>query len=343
MQSINVKTFGARGDGVADDAAAIQAAIDRSPFGSSIWFPPGDYLVSKTIAVSKPSIRLSGSNGGAFRASKFGEVPAATGRSSSNLIGTTPGMVVLQCDGVGNLGTDTEQAGPAISDLSIWDAGGMKTGSPGTMTLVNLRNVNRWSLRNVGMFWGDVGARLQKGASGDNAGWVVDQSFVMGCNVGGLIDTFSGHWANGWVSLCGTGLAFDMTELVRPSSMRVSAVKFDILDPSTDETYKPGIGLRVGTIGTLLIDSCVFENQPGALAAPGTTAILIDPIDSQSTCVTVRDCVTVDNDFGIDCRKARSLDVRGFIRRLSNAATGGTSPIRIRSAAQLAIAPIVLL
>lgn len=43
---VNVKAFGAVGDGVTDDRAAIQAAIDfASPLGNTVCFPPGNYKI----------------------------------------------------------------------------------------------------------------------------------------------------------------------------------------------------------------------------------------------------------------------------------------------------------
>lgn len=45
---VNVKNFGARGDGISDDTAAIQAAIDKYPHGE-VRFPRGTYMVSQTI------------------------------------------------------------------------------------------------------------------------------------------------------------------------------------------------------------------------------------------------------------------------------------------------------
>ena len=47
-QLVNVKQFGAKGDGVTDDTAAIQTAIDNNP-NTTIYFPKGIYLVSQTI------------------------------------------------------------------------------------------------------------------------------------------------------------------------------------------------------------------------------------------------------------------------------------------------------
>lgn len=46
----NVKDFGAVGDGVADDTAAIQAAIDSAPStGLVIWFPAGTYKTTAKL------------------------------------------------------------------------------------------------------------------------------------------------------------------------------------------------------------------------------------------------------------------------------------------------------
>jgi hypothetical protein len=50
---INVKDFGAKGDGVADDYAAIQAALDSFVDGTktAVYFPQGFYLISNTLRV----------------------------------------------------------------------------------------------------------------------------------------------------------------------------------------------------------------------------------------------------------------------------------------------------
>jgi hypothetical protein len=50
---INVKSspYLAVGDGVADDTAAIQSAIDAAPLGGIVWFPVGTYLITGRLSV----------------------------------------------------------------------------------------------------------------------------------------------------------------------------------------------------------------------------------------------------------------------------------------------------
>jgi hypothetical protein len=56
---VNVRSFGARGDGVSDDTAGIQKALDSLRDGGALFFPKGQYAFSQTIRI--PSrVRLHG-------------------------------------------------------------------------------------------------------------------------------------------------------------------------------------------------------------------------------------------------------------------------------------------
>jgi hypothetical protein len=58
---VSVKDFGAKGDGLADDTFAFQAAIDaRSGLAASIYLPPGSYRVTRTIRINKRHVRIFG-------------------------------------------------------------------------------------------------------------------------------------------------------------------------------------------------------------------------------------------------------------------------------------------
>ena len=59
-ESVSVKDFGATGDGVTNDNAAIQAAIDSLATGESLFFPEGTYLVTSLNVASKQSLTFIG-------------------------------------------------------------------------------------------------------------------------------------------------------------------------------------------------------------------------------------------------------------------------------------------
>lgn len=59
---INVKNWGAKGDGVTDDSAAVNEAItDLGSRGGVVFFPPGPYVLNSTVAWAKDNVHLVGS------------------------------------------------------------------------------------------------------------------------------------------------------------------------------------------------------------------------------------------------------------------------------------------
>jgi hypothetical protein len=65
---LNVKDFGAVGDGFTDDTEAIQATINAAPSGgATVIIPPGVYLVSEAIHINDGGLHLSGRSMGSGR------------------------------------------------------------------------------------------------------------------------------------------------------------------------------------------------------------------------------------------------------------------------------------
>jgi hypothetical protein len=68
---VNVKDFGAVGNGVADDYAAVKAALATVPIGGSLYFPPGTYytlykdplVAANWLTIDKNGITLTASPG----------------------------------------------------------------------------------------------------------------------------------------------------------------------------------------------------------------------------------------------------------------------------------------
>ena len=90
---VDVKDFGAKGDGKTDDAAALQAALDKADNGVTIFIPSGDYRITSTLVLSRP-----GPGQGETRIIGFSLIGA--GRGSRLFWDGEPGGSIMLDDGV---------------------------------------------------------------------------------------------------------------------------------------------------------------------------------------------------------------------------------------------------
>lgn len=72
----SVRDFGAVGDGITDDADAIQKAIDNCPNGE-LYFPTGTYVISHAIRI-RPNIHIAGDSSNSIIIAKEGTKRGAT-------------------------------------------------------------------------------------------------------------------------------------------------------------------------------------------------------------------------------------------------------------------------
>lgn len=82
---VDVKLLGARGDGVADDTAALQNAFSKASHGTTVYLPPGTYRLTATLRLKGPLV---------------GVAVIGHGRETTLVWDGEPGGSVLADDGV---------------------------------------------------------------------------------------------------------------------------------------------------------------------------------------------------------------------------------------------------
>ncbi|WP_223264095.1 glycoside hydrolase family 55 protein [Paenibacillus sp. IHB B 3084] len=70
QRSVNASWFGAAGDGVQDDTAALQQMIDSTPDYCMLRIPSGRYKITSTLHIRKQGIRFFGTHKGRYRQGK---------------------------------------------------------------------------------------------------------------------------------------------------------------------------------------------------------------------------------------------------------------------------------
>jgi hypothetical protein len=109
--ALNVRDFGARGDGRSDDTQPLRRALAALAPGQWLLFPPGQYVHSARLVVAAPRVTLHG----------YG----------ATLHATAPGdqALLIQADGVRVLGftltavTDRRRDAPWESRIAVWRHG----------------------------------------------------------------------------------------------------------------------------------------------------------------------------------------------------------------------------
>jgi hypothetical protein len=199
QQTVSVKDFGAAGDGVMDDTAAIQAALDSvyAAGGGTLYFPAGEYLVTTIAKVFASNITVVFQGAG-----KMASVLRKTGAS------TTP-ILDLSCT------TSPGVTYSPIRDIRI-------RGNAKAHDGIRLTNWARFNLENVYVNGCDIGINnrgslvfIAKGCTivSNNTGYKADVFNGVGANlikfIGGSI---SANTSFGVDLGDGEGFSFDGTD-----------------------------------------------------------------------------------------------------------------------------------
>ncbi len=159
---LDVRQYGATGDGVTDDTAAIQAAINAASAGGGgiVWLPTGTYLISDQL-VTYANVVLAGVHWAAvtiqlangFPLAKYAITNHASTVGSGNDVGIVLSHITFDLNAAGQSGAGQNAACPAFSlttDL-LWDNvhvinpydfAGLINGTPGSFA-ANIRPVMR--------------------------------------------------------------------------------------------------------------------------------------------------------------------------------------------------------
>jgi len=146
---VNVKGYGAAGDGTTDDTAAITNAIAALPAsGGIVVFPPGKYRITSTITMNKRGMLL-----GVGRLEDETATASVEILKDGNFTGlviaapsvTVQGIVVRGATGNGGIGIHIQANSVTLRDTAAVDHGdvGIRIGLDGT------GNCNSWRLDNV--------------------------------------------------------------------------------------------------------------------------------------------------------------------------------------------------
>ncbi len=170
---VNVKDFGATGDGSTDDSTSIQAAIDyieglANPM--ALFFPVGEYRCVTGLVFDKGLIRIIGAGG---------QSRSEVAPDGATLVAMTNAMELLRI----NSTTSLIHEGPIIEHMNFRD-----NSAANTAVLLRIHNINRWTVRNCtfrdASATGGVGLQLTRESGGDNAWGIIDQCTFTSLDLG---------------------------------------------------------------------------------------------------------------------------------------------------------------
>lgn len=256
---MNVRDFGAKGDGSTDDSAAIQAAINYAETvpdqasntgGKALYFPSGNYkivtaLTSAASGSGKQAMRFIGEGGPTHNDSApyFG----------SALVSATDSITLWTHGGtaVGN-----NHQGPVFENLNFVDGG--VTGN--TNTLLKMRNTNRWTVRNCSFRTSSVGLHI----SGDNddASWgYISQCGFTNNDTGVLSDGTDGSFlaSGGWFDNDSSG----------QTCIKVAMAQVRIIGIKIDGAGGTGIDFADKTLASEII-GCTLEGCANSIKLNGS-------------------------------------------------------------------------
>lgn len=222
----NVKSYGAKGDGVTDDTAAIQATINaaNTAGGGIVYFPKGTYLISSSLTF-KANIKVQGS-GYRFTILKWTVVAGGTILDTSNV----------------------DIRGSEISDIQFTKDAAVTGNVTGILGGSSLANYNSAICLFKNLFFSNIAYGIRGNAEPTGVG-IFDSTFI-NC---WFDSCFYGLWLHGSeniviqprFTLCDTGLVLDYLDVESFGSAKLLGGLF--IQNSYDIGIINGSGVRASS------------------------------------------------------------------------------------------------
>lgn len=261
---VNVRDFGAVGDGVTDDTAAIQAALNAGG-GRTVWFPSGTYLVSETLHIPHGNCTIQG-YGASLTLSEYDSAEGTAG---------VVGLKAVGVSGISIFGLDFKKFCVGVRILLSENGSDYPATETNCISNIRIQNCSfdtaKWAIHLCGV----------RGAIIDNI-WL-NQKVIAGYN------NADGVHLNGCsnINISGiTGASGDDYVAIFPRET-VSGIT-----PETRTFF--------GVCNKIFISKCIIQNAYPEIVKNGARSFLgIDGCDLTGT--GVEDKFSIDNVFVSDC------------------------------------------
>ena len=120
---INVKDFGATGNGTTDDTPALEVAFSAAVEGGALYFPPGTYLVSRPLRPKAAQLIFSLTDRATLKAT-------ISNRTATSRSPTTSARTMPTAASPWTRRRNRSPANPRISGLSVPGSQGTCAGTP---------------------------------------------------------------------------------------------------------------------------------------------------------------------------------------------------------------------
>lgn len=182
---VTPQDFGAVSDGITDDSAAFQQALDSLPAtGGTLWVPAGSYALASTVNLAHNQ-RIIGAGGGT-RLRYSGSAACISSQPSSLDFDERSAVERLRITG-----TDAGTAGLVVSDSHGFGVRSVVIDGFTSGVAVELRNASGWTegvfLEDVHSRYNATGLRLfREGGGTDSFGWLRARGFIANIPDGGV-------------------------------------------------------------------------------------------------------------------------------------------------------------